>query len=270
MRKHTQASILTLLLCLTGCASGSQDEAVVSRDDSTGDGDGDGDDSTGDGDDDSAGDGDDDSSGDVYIESVDTDEGETLRDEDMIDDLEDHDDAILAQGGRVGSWYTFHDDESPDAEQTPGDSFVPSAGGGDDSKYAALTEGKGYKAYAGLAFDLNNDGEELRPYDVSKFKGISFLARGNVDLRVGIATLATVNSHDGGECAAGDDECDDTHGVDITADTEWGKFDIPFSKIRQEGWGQAAEFDPKSVLGVTFSVPEGATFEFAIDDVGFY
>jgi hypothetical protein len=188
----------------------------------------------------------------------------------MIDDLEDNDDTILANDKRLGSWYTYHDDESTGAEQTPGTAFKPTAGGAEDSKYAAATKGKGYKSYAGMGFDLNNDGKTVKAYDASKFKGISFLAKGDVDLRVGISTTATVNEKDGGGCTAGDDKCDDTHGVDITTDKEWGKFDIPFAKIKQEGWGQAAEFDPKTVLSVTFTVPENASFDFAIDDVGFF
>jgi hypothetical protein len=237
----------------------------------TGDGDtstGDGDTSTGDGDT-STGDGDTTSTN-VHIDSIEIGKGEKITEANMIDDLEDNDDTILANDKRLGSWYTYHDDESTGAEQTPGTAFKPTAGGAEDSKYAAATKGKGYKSYAGMGFDLNNDGKTVKAYDASKFKGISFLAKGNVDLRVGIATSVTVTKDSGGTCSAGADKCDDTHGVDVTVEKDWAKYDIPFAKIKQEGWGKAEDFDPATVLGISFSVPENASFDFAIDDIGFY
>ena len=297
MRKYRELSLISLaFIGLLGCGSdsptgstsGDGDQAATGdgdNDDNSGDGDtstGDGDDNSGDGDDDSGdgdtstGDGDtstgdgDSSSGDVHIDSIEIGKGEKITEANMIDDLEDNDDTILANDKRLGSWYTFHDDESTGGEQTPGSSFKPTAGGAEDSKYAAATKGKGYKSYAGMGFDLNNDGKTIKVYDASKFKGISFLAKGNVDLRVGISTSATVSKDGGGTCSAGADKCDDTHGVDITVEKDWAKYDIPFAKIKQTGWGEAAEFDPKTLLGISFSVPENASFDFAIDNIGFY
>jgi len=254
MHKYTNTPLLFLAVLGLSSACGSDSKGATAN---------------GDGDSSMTGDGD--SSGDVQIDSIDTTAGEKVADANMVDDLDDNDDNIMDNdAGRVGSWYVFHDDTSTGATQTPGDPFKPTAGGADDSKYAAGTTGKGYKDYAGLAVDFNNDGKTKKAYDASKFKGITFLAKGNVDLRIGFSTVATAPKDDGGSCTAGEDKCDDSFGVNITTDKEWGKFDIPFAKLKQEGWGAKATWDAKTLLGLTFSVPENASFDFAIDDVGFF
>ena len=75
---------------------------------------------------------------------------------DLVDDLEDGDDAILDDGGRRGGWYTFND-ETDGTQSPPGTGFVPSPGGAGDSAYAAGTSGGGFTEWgAGMGFDLNN------------------------------------------------------------------------------------------------------------------
>ena len=248
-----KASVISLaLLALAGCASSenTQGEEVPG-----GGGDGDG----------------------ATVEGLDLEEGETISSANLIDDLEDKDDSIKEQNDRQGSWYTFND-EGDDGEQTPPTNkfAVSEADGDNESKYVAATKGEGWKDYAGLAVDLNSDGDKPKPYDASKFKGISFIARGvsgtkELDLRFGLSTPATIAKDDGGECTGGDSKCDDSFGADITLEKDWQKFDIPFAMLAQEGWGDKAEFDPKEIVGLTWSVPEGGTaFDFAIDNLGFY
>jgi hypothetical protein len=244
---------LALLGILSGCAS--SENSAGDEPPPSGDGDGDG----------------------PSLDGLDLDEGETIAAENLIDDLEDKDDSIKEQDGRQGSWYTFNDEGKGGEQSPPPDKFAVTPASGDNmSKYVAGTKGKGYKEYAGLAVDLNSDGDKASPYDASKFKGISFIARGvsgskELDLRFGVSTPATIAEGDGGECTGGDAKCDDSFGADITVDGTWQKFDIPFSLLAQEGWGDKATFDAKKIVGFTFSVPEGgAEFDFAIDNVGFY
>jgi hypothetical protein len=222
MRKHAELSLISLaLISLLGCGSESPKTASNGGDgdssngdnnnddgddgDDDGDdsdnsdnddedasaGDGDGDTSNGDGDGDATDDGDGGTVSDVHIDSIEIGKGEKISEANLIDDLEDGNDVILASDKRLGSWYTYNDGDKA-GEQTPGTTFKPTSGGAEESKFAAATKGKGYKVYAGMGFDLNNDGKGAKVYDASKFKGISFLAKGNVDLRVGIATTATV------------------------------------------------------------------------------
>src|SRR5687768_4055128 len=51
--------------------------------------------------------------------------------EDLLDDLEDGDDAINGETGRMGGWYTFHDDTVGGVQEPPETGFVPTAGGAD-------------------------------------------------------------------------------------------------------------------------------------------
>jgi hypothetical protein len=199
-------------------------------------------------------------------------------DADLIDDLEDGDDAIYEENGRLGGWYTFND-ETAGTQQPPGSGFVPTAGGAGDSAYAAATTGGGFTLWgAGMAFDLNNPEAVGQtgargPYDTSVYRGIAFSAKGNADVRMAFETPGVTPVDRGGTCVPGPTEaeaCDDTHGVAIALADEWREFEIPFSQLRQGGWGQPVELDLTQVVAIMFVVAQDVDFDFAVDDVRFY
>lgn len=198
----------------------------------------------------------------------------------MIDNLEDGDDVIIDAAGRVGAWYTYND-ESAGGVQTPsGDEFTPESGGAGGSAYAATMTGSGFTEWgAGMGFDLNNPGDDSGGagtkglWDGSAFTGIAFRARGTVPVRLALVTAAVVPVEFGGDCTPSEaegEECDDAHGRTFTLSDEWTQYLVPFDQATQGGWGLPAEFDPKTLTGLQFSVETGGDFEVSIDDIGFY
>ena len=66
---------------------------------------------------------------------------------DRIDDLEDGDDAILALGFRIGTWYTFND-ATVGARQMPiATLFTTTPGGPSGTGYCVRTFGEGFAAW---------------------------------------------------------------------------------------------------------------------------
>jgi hypothetical protein len=45
---------------------------------------------------------------------------------------------------------------------------------------------------------------------------------------------------------------------------------VTFASLTQEHWGAPATFDATQVIGVQFQVPKSTTFDFWVDDIGFY
>jgi hypothetical protein len=186
----------------------------------------------------------------------------------MIDDLEDNDGSILMQGGRNGAWYTFHD-ATAGGTQTPamGDPFLPGDCGHASVK-CAHTSGSGFKDYgAGFGFDLNNDGTTKGVYSVATFTGIAFWAKGT-PFRLNVLTSATVPTAEGGTCAT--TKCSDNFGTTIAATADYQQFVVPFSSLKQEGWGDPTTWDATKVLAVQFKLGPNVTFDVSIDDVGLY
>ncbi len=170
----------------------------------------------------------------------------TLGAEDLVDDLEDGDDAIAEAGGRMGGWYTFNDATAGGTQTPPESGFVPSAGGAGGSAYAATTAGEGFTEWgAGMGFDLNNPaavGEtgERGPYDTSRFRTLAFQARGNVAVRVALQITAVTPLDAGGTCtpsATEGMECEDLHGSSITLTGEWKEYQLPLDQMRPAGLG---------------------------------
>jgi hypothetical protein len=227
--------------------------------DTSGDGDGDGGDGdgdTGDGDGDS-GDGDGDTGdGDIPIEP-----------DNMIDNLEDGDGAIIPNGGRQGYWYIFND-ATVDGMQTPAmDMVVPEAGGGAGTNLAMHTTGSGFTTWgAGLGVDLNSmDGVKMT-WDASAFTGIVVHARGNGQIRASVQIEATVPVEEGGTCML---NCD-PHGKVLLLTDEWQQFTLQFDQLNQEGWGTPAAWDASTIVGVQFKVGMNVEFDFWVDEMGFY
>jgi hypothetical protein len=197
----------------------------------------------------------------------------------LIDDLEDGDDAINETGGRMGGWYTFNDESTTGMQTPPGSNFTATEGGADGSAFAAATKGSGFKVWgAGMGFDLNNPAAvgmtgPRAQYDASRFKGIVFKAKGNSPLTVSLEVVGVTPTDRGGTCMPSTtmgQECDDLHGTLIDPTAEWKEYTVAFDKVRQGGWGKKVPFAATDVTAVLFQTKQDVSFDFAIDDVRFY
>jgi hypothetical protein len=195
--------------------------------------------------------------------------------ENMIDDLEDGDDAIIEQGERGGSWFSYND-ETEGATQTPSPdgSFSASEGGPEGSSFYAGSTGSGFTVWgAGIGFDFQNDGVTKAPYDASAFSGIAFSAKGTVSMRVNLMTDATLDETLGGSCVPEGGEngdCGDGHGLDIVLTDTWTQYLVPFDGVSQVGWGVSADFNAAEVVAMHFQVAQGPDFDIQIDNIGLY
>jgi hypothetical protein len=241
----------------TGVTAGDGDGDM----ETTGDGDGD---DPGDGDGDQTGDGDGDQTGDGDGDLIDIDP------DNMIDNFEDGDGALIPNGGRQGYWYTFND-ATVDAVQTPPvDMVLPEAGGAAGTMMAIHTTGSGFAEWgAGIGIDLNSSGGDMpikMVYDSSAFTGIVLMAKGNGQIRAAVQIEATIPEAEGGTCVL---DCD-PHGKVLLLTDEWQQFTLPFDQLNQEGWGTPASWDATTVVGVQFKVGKDLEFDFWIDEMGFY
>ena len=193
----------------------------------------------------------------------------------LIDDLEDGDGWIRMVDGRAGAWFTYNDGTGT---QTPAATaeFLPAAGGPGASRFCAHTSGQGFTSWgAGMGFDLAtpafaDGGAAMRSaFDASRYTGIAFAAKGNAPIRVMVVTTAVEPPSAGGTCQAGA-LCEDAHGLAVTPSANWAVVMVPFAQLTQSGWGQAAAFDARTLLGVEFQTDPNVTFDFSIDDVRFY
>jgi hypothetical protein len=193
---------------------------------------------------------------------------------DLIDDMEEGSGSIIKQGGRAGSWFTFNDGtaggvEAPDA----GGPCLPVAitGGRCGSAHAMHVDGSGYTNYGiGLGFDLNHPSGTRMPYDVTGHTGLAFWARGPQLVQVQVLEQATTPKDQGGTCDTTTSTCADHYFVSVNLSATWEQVVVPFASLKQQGWGTAVAWDPTTVLAVQFAVNPAPTFDFWIDDIGFY
>lgn len=198
---------------------------------------------------------------------------------DMIDDMEDKNNAILAAGGRGGYWYTFNDGTEgtqqppPDPEGTGENPFTmtvlePPRG---ESKVAARSWGSGFTEWgAAFGFDLNSPTGTKAAYDASAYTGVTFWAKigpGSVNrVLFMISDQSTVP--EGGICT----KCDNWQ-KQITLTEEWQQFNIPFADLKQGGWGDPAptpQIDAAKLYSVSFQFGVDDEFDLYVDDIAFY
>jgi endoglucanase len=183
----------------------------------------------------------------------------------LIDNLEDGESQIVKQEEREGYWFTSADPEG--STILPKGDFKPDPGGQGGSKYAAHMHGKmarsGKALYVVLGFAfLNPKGN----YDASKYKGISFWAKGPGKVRFQVPDVDT--SPEGDKCT----DCYNHFGVDLFLTDQWTRYTIPFDRLAmQPGWGDPApEVDTKALFGLQWQFnTAGADYDIWVDDVEF-
>jgi endoglucanase len=188
----------------------------------------------------------------------------------MVDDAEDRNDQILVRQGRGGYIYTYLDKAgstiTPDAS-----TFKMARGGAHGSKYAARIQGKlatSGETFAGMGMDLRYP---RRPYDASRYKGVSFLAKVSKGTSPFVRfKMPDANTDpDAKQCT----ECYNDFGIGVELSEEWTRYEVAFSELKQEsGWGnpRPPNVDAKKLMSLQWQVSApGTAFDIWIDDVSF-
>lgn len=186
-----------------------------------------------------------------------------------IDRMEDGDGTIEMTAQRGGVWFSFNDLTGMQFPHWDDETFVmseldpPLAG----SHYAANSYGSGFSDWgAGIGFELYNQ----KPYDLSRYAGITFLARRAQEkasaLRFGVTDSATAPR--GGQCLQ-DEGCNDNFGSDLILGTTFRRYSFRWSELTQEGWGlpHPDSINTSEVYGVRFQTKPLEDFDFWIDDI---
>ena len=144
-----------------------------------------------------------------------------------------------------GYWYTYND-MTVGATQTPvvngtfvTAQLVPPRGA---SSYAVHTTGSGFTGWgAGMGF--NFIGPKMSTVDASKYKGVTFYAKGSGSVRVNVLTKAT--APEGCVCGSQPKGCFDHFSVLKTFTSDFTQFNINWADLAQQGYGAPATFDRK-------------------------
>lgn len=197
----------------------------------------------------------------------------------LIDDLDDHDNAIKKIGQRSGYWYTYNDGSAVQVPP-PSSMFVPAGMGrvAGATSFSAKTSGPAFTVYgAGMGFDFNNTMMKSCVYNASAYTGIKFwaMAAAPVTIKAMVKIAATTAALTGGTCVATVTAACDNHYALTPAPaltTSWTEYTMPFAALSQDKtWGvQVPTFDKMSVIGMQFQVDKGVAFDFSIDDLTFY
>jgi licheninase len=175
----------------------------------------------------------------------------------VIDDFEDGDDKALISG----SWYSYTD---------KGD------GGGSTLAFTGATGsaismgGEGFQSNRSLAIEYTFDKGTLK-YDPFVGVGVS-LASATAPLDWSAYTTLAF-AYQGGAHTVRIETSDvkdyDYFGVALPAKSNWSATTLPFSLLKQEGWGTKVTFDPKHITAISFHVrgATGASAKLLVDNL---
>lgn len=192
----------------------------------------------------------------------------------LIDDFEDGDERIAEVAGRSGSWYAGNDGKGM---QTPANEqlLIPSTlnPARAESRRAAHTFGGPFPTWGALiGASLASNGNQAAPYDLSHHTGIKLWVRSGAtspyaakQVRLNLPTPAT---NQGGSCTV----CSDHFGADIPLTSKWAQVSVPFSSLKQTGYGMPRLNAPdlKQVLSLQLMFPKGVSFDLWVDDIELY
>ncbi len=195
----------------------------------------------------------------------------------LIDDMQSDNNKIVLG---TGLWYAYDDGTTAGAEtfheSTIGPArTVPAAFTsftGATSTLAAELHGSGFASYAGMAFTFENP---KAAFNASAYDGVVFWARvgSSSDATTFAFLVPDVNTDPQGSVCT---KCYDYLGKIVTVTTSWQEFKVPFTSLRQSGFGVPAEstLAKTAIYGLSFQVitssPSGQAFDLWVDDIYFY
>jgi hypothetical protein len=189
---------------------------------------------------------------------------------DMIDDMEDGDGYICRGSGRVGQWYAYGSNITPPATPPPPAApirpspVVPPRLGSTEAMHlmgSSITTVTG----AALGVDLQLDGVTYGTYNASAYTGISFYAKGNVNIDVLVDSGPTTSPAYGGRCSSICTPAQTT----IPLTPTWTLYRLPFDTFLPGNGGQTP-IDRASLTHFQFRVATAALgTDLWIDDLSF-
>ncbi len=186
-------------------------------------------------------------------------------DQALIEDFEDGDTQTLQREGRGGYAYDMLDSNGSKLQPEP---FEPSSPGHDGSKYAAHISGKlapgapGVYPFAGFGFGLSEHGT----YDASRYKGVTFWAKGPGKIRLEIPDAYT--SPAGGWCT----DCYNDFGREIALTDRWEQYTVLWDWLLQKpNWGdRKPAITPEKLVAMEWEFSsQDRPFDIWVDDVAF-
>jgi hypothetical protein len=143
----------------------------------------------------------------------------------------------------------------------------------ESSLRAAHTFGGPFPTWGALiGSSLATNGSEAAAYDVSGHTGIKLWVRSGAtslyaakQVRLNLPTPATTS---GGGCSV----CNDHFGVDVPLTSKWTQITVPFSSLRQTGYGMPRLFAPdlSHVMAIQLMFAKNVSFDLWVDDIVFY
>ncbi len=190
----------------------------------------------------------------------------------LLDDFEDGDNKPFKAFQREGWWFSASDN-TEGSKISPSGSFapdkLPAAQATKTNQLAAHFSAAGQKQWGvtwGTTLRWVDKGIRC-PFNGSAFVGVRFRGKGPAEVRISVGLPETFPPDSGGSCKEG---CWDTHGMPIHLSDRWDDYVVRWDHLQQGGWGAQARFDPKRMLGLSFSVnAKNLPADFWIDDIEF-
>lgn len=185
---------------------------------------------------------------------------------DMIDNMEDGNNVILAVGGRVGNWYPFGDGTgSATLEMLP---LSPKRVG---STTALHFTSMGFTTWgSGMGFDFNNAGTgeaDKKIYNASTYSGITFWGKASAAIGITVQFPDSNTQKAGGKCTT----CDHNWGALVPLTTEWQRFVVHWSDLQLEPGTvpTPTAFDKAGIIAFQLFFNPGKTVDLWLDDIAF-
>ncbi len=181
----------------------------------------------------------------------------------LLDDFEKNDAQLLRQDGREGSWLTF-DDGTARQRVPSGSQLFPTVipGRRGESRRALHASGGKFTDWGATTTVALADNS---CYDVSKYAGLRFWAKGKSRVFVGVQLIDVQELKFGGFCT---DNCYNVHRKGIELGARWQEHEVRWEELEQLWPKNRVEFDPERVRSLEFLfLPENTPFELWVDDL---
>lgn len=184
----------------------------------------------------------------------------------LIDDFEDGDALVSSNAGMSGAWFTIQDGTNGVLASPARGDIVPAHVGARGSARSLYISAYGFSLWgAGAAVPLNASGCS---YDAAAQYGLTFYAKGNGTVWVSVATLRTTPASAGGTCVG--NGCNDHFQLGFVLSPAWTLRTLPWTSLRQAGWGTWTTFQPSEILYIQFTVGSNSALDLYLDELSFY